>query len=189
VLYCGCVFRQLCDDPKGVGELATALGGVATEHAFPFWRAMATIFEGWALARAGETDLAAERARAGLVAYRATGAELWQPYFLVLAAEAHEGVGQTPKVLQLLDEALQLVIKTGERWYEAELRRLRGELLHRTASADTAEVEVCFRNSLDVAQEQGGKWWELRAAASLARLWAEQAERRRAHDLLAPVYG
>jgi class 3 adenylate cyclase/predicted ATPase len=188
VLYCGCAFHQLRDDSKGVGELAAALGGLATEQAFPFWGAIATIFEGWTLARAGETGLAAERSRTGLAAYRATRAELWQPYFLALAAGVHQGASRTLEALQLLDEALERVTGTRERWYEAELRRLRGELLRRTASADTAEMEVCFRKALDVAQEQGAKWWELRAAASLARLWAKQAERRRAHDLLAPIY-
>jgi predicted ATPase len=188
VLYCGCTFRQLCDDPEGVGELAAALGDLATEQAFPYWRAMATIFEGWALARAGEIGLATERVRAGLVAYRATGAELWQPYFMALAAEAVEGDGQTPEARQLLEEALERVTKTEERWYEAELHRLRGELLLRTAPADAMEAEACFRKALDVAREQGAKWWELRAAASLTRLWADRGERRKAHDLLASVY-
>ncbi len=189
VLYCGCAFRQMCDDPEGVRELATALGVLATEQAFPYWRAMATIFEGWALARAGEAGLAAERVRAGLAAYRATGAELWQPYFLALAAEAHEGAGQTLDVLQLLDEGLERVTKTGERWYEAELHRLRGELLRRSASVDTSEVEACFRKAVEVAQEQDAKWWELRAAGSLARLWVDQRQHRKAHDLLAPIHG
>jgi predicted ATPase len=189
VLYCGCAFRQLCDDPEGVEELATTLGGLATEQAFPYWRAMTTIFESWTLARAGEAGLAAEQVRTGLAAYRATGAELWQPYFLALAAETHESAGQTPAVLQLLDEALERVTKTGERWFEAELHRLRGEALLRATTAESSEAEACFRKAIDVARGQNARWWELRAAVSLARMWAKRGERRQAHDLLAPIYG
>jgi predicted ATPase len=189
VLYCGCVFRQLCDDPEGVEELARTLGSLATEQAFPYWLAMATIFDGWTLARAGEAERAGERVRAGFTAYRATGAELWQPYFMALSAEAHEAAGRTSEMLQLLDEALERVARSGERWYEAELHRFRGELLLRITSADAAPAEACFRKALDVAQEQGARWCELRATASLARLWAERGERRRAHDLVAPVCG
>jgi predicted ATPase len=86
----------------------------------------------------------------------------------------------------LLVDALARVEKTDERWFVAELHRLKGEVVLRTTPADAG---ACFRKALHVAQEQGAKWWELRAATSLARLWAEQDRRQEAHDLLAPVYG
>ena len=97
--------------------------------------------------------------------------------------------GRAAEALRLLAEALARVEATGERWFEAELHRLRGEALLGASAADRAEAEACFRKALDVAREQGAKWWELRAATSLARLWAEHGERRKAHDLLAPIYG
>ena len=86
-------------------------------------------------------------------------------------------------------EALGRSDETGERWFEAELHRLRGEAAAGVAADAPTEAEACFRQALAVAREQGAKLWELRAATSLARLWAEQGERAEAHDLLAPVYG
>jgi predicted ATPase len=90
--------------------------------------------------------------------------------------------------LDLLAEALALVDRMDERWFEAEPHRLKGEALLRT-TADVAAAEASFRKAIDVAREQDAKWWELRAATSLARLWAERGERRKARDLLAPICG
>ena len=79
--------------------------------------------------------------------------------------------------------------ESGERWWEADLHRLEGELLLIRASDNQAEAEACFRRALEVAQAQSAKAFELRASTSLARLWAEQGRRAEAHDLLAPIYG
>jgi predicted ATPase len=93
------------------------------------------------------------------------------------------------EALALFTDAFERVEETGERWFEAELHRRRGEVLLCLSDADNAEAERCFRQAMAVAQAQGTKLWELRAAMSLARLWADQGERARAHDLLAPIYG
>jgi predicted ATPase len=90
--------------------------------------------------------------------------------------------------LDLLTQALKRVTRTGECWFEAELHRLRGEYLLADRAGESAAAEFCFQHAAAVAREQGTKTWELRAATSLARLWAERAKRQKAHDLLAPVY-
>jgi predicted ATPase len=88
-----------------------------------------------------------------------------------------------------LTEALSLVDKNDERWYEAELHRLKGELLLQRSSDNHTEAETCFQKALDIARRQQAKSFELRAATSLARLWQQQGKRQDAYDLLAPVYG
>src|SRR5215831_1851131 len=123
----------------------------------------------------------------GLTAYRATGAELFWPFWLAMLAEVYGEVGQTEAGLTVLAEALAVVDKTGERFWEAELYRLKGELLLSQAS-HIGEVEACFRQALDIARHQEAKSLELRAAMSLSRLWHQQGKRQKAYDLLAPVY-
>ena len=109
------------------------------------------------------------------------------PQFIALLAAACEIAGQVEEGLTLLDDALQIVEKTGERWFAAELNRQKGRLLLRRGR--TEAVEELYRKALSIAEEQEAKLWELRAAASLARLWADQDRRSEARDLLAPVYG
>jgi predicted ATPase len=91
--------------------------------------------------------------------------------------------------LHALADALALIDKTGERWYEAELYRLRGTLVLQHAMAEPGEAEACFQHALTIARRQHAKAWELRAATSLSRLWQRQGNRAAAHALLAPIYG
>jgi len=125
--------------------------------------------------------------RSGSTAYRAVGQEAWMPYFITLLAAACEIAGQIQESLALVDEALQIVGRTGERWYAAELNRHKGQLLLRQGHAEAAEE--LYRKALSIAREQEAKLWELRAAASLARLSRDQGRRAEARHLLAPVYG
>src|SRR5262249_51794688 len=97
-------------------------------------------------------------------------------------------MGQPEAGLAALAEALTLVETTGERWYEAEIYRLKGALLVQQNTANQAEAETCFHHALDIARNQQAKSFELRAATSLARLWQQQGKRQEAHGLLAPVY-
>jgi len=120
---------------------------------------------------------------------RATGAELLRPYWLALLAEAHGTMGQPAAGLTVLAEALTLVDTTGQRWYEAELYRLKGELLLQRSSDNQAEAETCFHQALAIAQNQQAKSLELRAATSLARLWQQQGKREEARQVLGDVYG
>jgi predicted ATPase len=108
---------------------------------------------------------------------------------LALLAEAYGKVGQTEAGLTALAEALAIAHRTGERFWEAEIHRLKGEFLLARATGHDTEAEASFRQALDGARRQQAKSWELRAATSLARLWQQQGQRAEAHALLAPVYG
>src|SRR5262249_13114188 len=133
----------------------------------------------------------------GLAAHRATGAAAGQPYALAFLARAYGQDGQSNKGWQVLDEALTLVHRTGERCYEAELYRLKGELLLQEGKSPKAqsleqrlaEAEQSLRQAPAVARRQQAKSLELRAALSLARLWQQQGKRAEAYELLAPIYG
>ena len=98
-------------------------------------------------------------------------------------------MGQPETGLPMLTEALTLIDQTGERWYESECYRLKGELLLQQNADHHADAETCFHHAIAIAQNQQAKSWELRAAISLARLWQQQGKRQEAYDLLALVYG
>ena len=130
----------------------------------------------------------------------ATGAVLLRPYLMGLLAEALGDMGLTERGLALVAEALETVEKTGERFYEAELYRQKGELLFRSYSessglpdvtahsSSSCEIERCFSTAMTVAGHQPAKWFELRAATSLARLWRQQGRKKDAHTMLAKSY-
>jgi predicted ATPase len=178
-------FRREVRAAQGHAEAAINL---ATEQGFPYWMAVGTILRGWALAHQGQAKEGIEQLHQGLRAFRATGAELWRPYFLALLAEAYGTMEQPKTGLTALAEALTLMDTTGERVWEPELYRLKGELLLQQSSDNQAEAESCFHHALDIARNQQAKSLELRAATSLARLWQQQGKRAEAHALLAPVY-
>ena len=170
-----------------LGERANELIAVATEHDFPHWRAEGTIFRGSALVEHGDLVEGISVLRSGSAAYRATGAELWMPHYTALLARAYAIAGQIEKGLTLLDDALQIGERTGERWLDAELYRRNGRLLLRQGHTEAAEE--LYRDALSIARDHEAKLWELRAAMSLALLRRDQGRRAEAYDLLAPVYG
>src|SRR5256712_11369153 len=135
----------------------------------------------------GEEGMA--QVRQGAAAWRATGAALFVPYLCTLLAEVSDHLGHTEDGLQALAEAHPLVEQQEERWWEAEVCRLRGVLLLRQTGTPQAEAETWLRRALDVARHQEAKALELRAAMSLSRLWQQQGKRAEARALLAPVYG
>src|SRR5262249_19320419 len=124
----------------------------------------------------------------GLAARRATGAALGNPYLCTILADIAAHLGHTADGLQALAEAQTLVEQHEERWWEAEIHRLRGVLLLQQPGTPPAEAEACFQQALDVALRQEAKSLELRAALSLARLWQQQGKRTEAYALLAPLY-
>jgi predicted ATPase len=111
------------------------------------------------------------------------------PYFCALLGEISDRLGHTEDGLQALAEAHTLVEQQEERWWEAEISRLRGVLLLRQPGTPQAEAEAWLQRALDVARRQEAKALELRAAMSLARLWQQQGKQAEALALLAPVYG
>jgi predicted ATPase len=169
------------------GEGVTVLSG---EQGLPFWDKMGTIVWGWALAEQGQAEEGIARIGEGLAALRAMGGELTRPYCLALLAETYGKGGQPAEGLGAVAEALVIMDQTGERFYEAELYRLTGELLLQEGNGSKAgEAEASFVQALDVAHRQEAKSLELRAAMSLGRLWHQQGKRTEAYDLLAPIYG
>jgi predicted ATPase len=112
---------------------------------------------------------------------------MWMPYHTALRARACELAGQIEEAAVLLKDAFHTAEKTGERWFAAELSRQKGQLLQR--QGHSAAAEELYRKALTIAKEQEAKFWELRAAVSLARLRGDQGYRTEARDLLAPVYG
>src|SRR5262249_24475921 len=162
---------------------------LATEQGFPFWAPMGTISRGWALAMEGQGQKGIAQVRQGIAAFRATGAALWVPSFCTVLADVYAHLGHTEEGLQALAEAHTLVVEHDERWWEAEIYRLRGALLLRQPETPQAEAEAWLQRALDVARRQEAKSLELRAAMSLSRLWQPQGRRAEARDLLTPIYG
>jgi predicted ATPase len=168
---------------------ADTLVALATEQGFPFPAAVGTVVAGWARTEEEPAEEGIARMHQGLAAYTATGAELWVPDLLVLLAEAHGRAGRPASGLDFLAEGLDRADKTEGRWLEAELHRLRGELLLALPDRDPVAGEACFSRAIAVAREQGARMWELRAATSLARLRRDQGRHTEGCDLLAQVYG
>jgi predicted ATPase len=120
---------------------------------------------------------------------QAAEAEVGQSWYLTVLAEAYGQVGQTAEGLAVLARALAAAHDTEERIYEAELYRLKGDLLLRDAAPDAEQAEACFEQALDVARRQQARSWHLRAALGLSRLWLGQGKRAAARDLLAESHG
>ena len=184
-----------CRDYSRARDDAEAALALSAKHGFAWWTAMGNIFHGKALAALGQPAEGIVQIRQGIMDYQALGAATWVPYYLALLAEEHGRVGDVEEGLVVVAEGLGRVEKTGERWSEAELYRLKGELLLEKFKAQslqfkegTEEAEVCFHEAIVIAQKQEAKSWELRAATSLVRLWQGQGKRTEAHALLAPVY-
>ena len=182
----GTAVLSLVGDNAALDEWADQLITVATEQGFPFYRAHGTICQGWVKVKNGDVAEGMSLLRSGSSASHATGAEAWMPHYIALLARACEIAGQVQEGLALLDDALQIVERTGERWSAAELYRNKGQLLLRQGHPEAAEE--LYRKALGIAAEQEAKLWELRAAVSLARLRREQGRYPEARDLLAPVY-
>jgi predicted ATPase len=204
-------YRREVQPAQAYAEEAVALSRL---HGIPMRAAQGTIMRGWALAAQGRCEEGIAGMHQGLEALRATGAELNRTYYLFLLAEAYGRGGRVDAGLTVVTEALAGVHSGRERWWEAELHRLKGELLLRRVSTTAlksastqplvpagapvearghapvqAEAEACFRQAFDVARRQQARSLELRAAMSLSRLWQRQGECDAARELLAEAYG
>ncbi len=215
VLVLAALSHQLRRERALTQEWAEAAIILAREQGFAAWLGLGVVLQGWAWAEEGQVEEGITQIRQGLVARQAVGAEVYRPYHLALLAEVYGKAGQAEEGLAALAEALAAVEKTGERWYEAELYRLKGTLTLQsqvslgevsgksTASQDKsevpnsqsptpkahAEVEACFVKAIEIAQRQQAKSLELRAVMSLSRLWQQQGKKDEARQLLAEIYG
>jgi predicted ATPase len=206
-----CHIARFRGEPHAVSEHAQAFTTLSTEYGFRQREASGLLYGGWALTAQQQTQTGLAQIRQGLAAYRAVQATLLQPLFLAFLAEAASRGPQIAEGLAAVTEALELTQRAGERFYEAELHRLKGQLtlqqeargwrLETNPPSSQAsslkplvsrvagrEAEECFLKAIAIAQQQRAKLWELRAAMSLSRLWARQGQRQQARQLLAEVY-
>jgi predicted ATPase len=161
---------------------------IATEQGFRFWQASGTLYAAGGLLLQGRMEQGLRLLQKGLGDYRSTGAELGLPYYLSILADGCIQTRRFAEARLALNEALAFVEKNDERFQEAELHRLRGELIL-AESGDPAAAEECFRRAVEIAQHQQSKAWELRATTSLARLWQKQGRREEAIAALSVVQG
>jgi predicted ATPase len=165
-------------EAQQVLKLAEESVRLASDHGFPFWLAEARMLEGWALSERGEADAGLAQLERGLTEFLDTGALMDRPRWLSMLAEARAKCNRPEAGLQAVSQGT-VVQESGERFYEARLLGLQGDLLLLRGAANAeAEAETCYLKSLEVARQQGAKGWELRTATSLARLWARQGRRR-----------
>ncbi len=182
---------------RGEGEAALKFNELglrlASEHGFQQWFALSTCIRGGVLLAAGQLEEGIEQLREGLASLWASGAHIAETGTLAALATAYGRLGRTEEGLATITEALAAKERTGECHFEAELHRLKGELLQRgrikePESRVREQAEACFRRAIEVAQRQLAKSWELRATMSLARLLAKQGNRTEARAMLAEIY-
>jgi class 3 adenylate cyclase/predicted ATPase len=199
-------FHQPRREGQAVKERAEAALTLATEQGFPTSIAFVTSLKGWVLAEQGRVEEGITQMHQGIAARQAARAGLDRPYFLALLAEAYGKVRQVEKGLTVLAEALAAVNKNGERLWEAELYRLKGELTLQKIQVSGSKFQVsrspesgvgrpesgaeeCFNKAIKIARQQQAKSLELRAVMSLSRLWQQQGKQDEARKLLAEIYG
>jgi predicted ATPase len=177
------------------GNYATAnalldeLVTLAEEKSSSFWKAFGMMNRGWLLAETGRASDAVEMLPSGLAAHRASGAALCVPFHLLNSARAYAALDQFDDAWCCVGEAMTAMETTKERWCDAEMHRMTGEIALMSPERDLAKAEAYFQRALAVARRQQAKSWELRAAMSMARLWRDHGKRDEARNLLAPVYG
>jgi class 3 adenylate cyclase/predicted ATPase len=161
----------------------------AMEHGLVYWSALSSMVEAWGIAERGDLGQGIVQFRCGLDGYLSTGARLGYSSFLVVLGQLLARDGRCPEAFEAVSKAADHVQATGERYYEAEVHRLKGELLTARATTDAdLEAEACFQAALATSRRQVARAWELRAACSLARLWQRQGRPADAFALLMPVY-
>ena len=162
---------------------------IADEKGASLWKALATLRRGWLFAVTGKAQDAVHMITSGLSAYRSTGSTVIMPMWLSLLARAYADLGRFDDAWRRVGEAITAVETTKEKWFEAEVHRIAGEIALMVPGREAAKAEGYFDHALSVARQQQAKSWELRAAMSMARLWRDQGKPQQARELLAPVYG
>jgi predicted ATPase/class 3 adenylate cyclase len=168
-----------------LGELVA----LADEKGALYWKVCGMASQGCLFAQTGKTSDAVRMLTSGITAYRSTGATLWAPFHLSNLATSYASLGQLDDAWRCVGEAMTAVATTKEKWFEAEVHRIAGDIALLSPERDAAKAEAYFERALAVARSQQAKSFELRAAMSIARLWRDQGKPQQARELLAPVYG
>jgi len=178
-----------CGNYATTNPLVDEFGALKDQTGSVFWGAWGMMQRGCLLALTGKASDAVQTITCGVTAMRSTGTTMWMPLWLSYLARANAEIGQPDDARRRIGEAMAAVETAKERWCEAEVNRIAGEIALLPPEPDVAKAEAHFERALAVAREQQAKSWELRAAMSMARLWRDQGNRDEARDLLAPVYG
>jgi class 3 adenylate cyclase/predicted ATPase len=178
-----------CRDYAAAIAHVDELIALAGERETPYWKAAGTVLRGRLFAVSGKLSDAVPAITAGITSLRSTGATLYEPWHLSNLAMAYAELGQLEDAWRCIDDAIEKVERWKEKWCEAEVHRIVGEIALKSPASDTEKAEKYFDRALAVARQQKAKWWELRAATSMARLWRDQGKVQQARELLAPVYG
>ncbi|MGA8547878.1 MAG: hypothetical protein WB785_21790, partial [Mycobacterium sp.] len=179
---------QLRREPEPARKLAERALAVSTEIDAPAVGLWCLLPRGWAIAHQGDVSAGIADIREAMDRRRRTGMGAVWPWYLAVLAELQGMAGQVEDGLSSLEEAFRWVGRNDEHLYEAEVHRLRGELLLKQDTHDTAQAEKLFEQSLNVSRKQHAKSWELRAAMSMSRLWQQRGRVEDARELLAPIY-
>jgi DNA-binding SARP family transcriptional activator/predicted ATPase len=185
-LFVSSYFHQLRREDEAARERNEEMLKLSTAGGFPLFVVGGNILHGWRLAMAGQSEVGIAQIRQGLKTCQAMGTEVNRSHWLALLAEAQANCGEVEAGLSTLAEALAFVEKSGERYYEAEIHRLKGELL--LMQGDEAEAEASFQKAIEIARGQQTKSWELRATVSLCHLWREQGKGEEARQRLAEIF-
>ena len=186
--FTACLYHN-CRVGAEVQRAAAEEIAIATEQGFELWQALGVLHKGAGMLLQGRIDDALPLLLEGLQAFRATGAGLRIPYYLSMLGDAYTQAGRFEDAHRVFDEAFATAEKNDDRFQEAELHRLAGELLLAESRDHDGAAEACFGRAIDLARRQGSRAWELRATTSLARLWQRQARSEEAHGALTAVYG
>jgi class 3 adenylate cyclase/predicted ATPase len=181
--------QYYCGNYAALRAQAEELVALADEKGSVYWKAAGMCMQGLILQQTGRADEAVQKLNSGIAAWRSTGASLFVPTQLSWLATAHAELSQFADAWRCVGEATTVIETSKERWYEAEVNRITGEVAVRSPGSEATKATAYFERALAVARAQQAKSWELRAAMSLARLWRDQGKQDEARDLLAPVYG
>jgi predicted ATPase len=178
-----------CSNYAAANALVDDIVVLANEKGASLWQAGGMALRGCIFTLTGRSSDAVELITSGIAAWRLTGATVWLPFYLSHLARAHAELGQFDDAWRCIGEATTAVESTKERWYEADVIRMSGEIALMSPQHDAAKAQTYFERALAIALAQHAKAWELRAGMSMARLWRDQGKRDEARDLLAPIYG
>jgi predicted ATPase len=179
----------LCGDYPRASALAREVSALADETDAPFWKVNGSLGQGCLLAVTGQASVAVEMITSGITSLRSMGSTINTPQLLSDLAVAHTDLDRLDDARHCIGEAIDTIETTKERWCEAEVHRIAGEITLKSFPPDAAKAEQYFERALSVARNQRAKSFELRASMSLARLWRSQGKVQQARELLAPAYG
>ena len=187
-LSCTCLTHIPCGSYEAANTQIEEAVALADEKAASFWKALGIMNQGWLFVLNDKFADAIQTLTSGISAYRSTGATQWLPLYLSYLAKAHAELGQFDDAWRRIGEAMTEIEVTRERWQEAEVLRVAGEISLLSPEPNAAKAQAHCEHALAVARQQQAKSWELRAAMSMARLWGDLGKRDEARDLLTPVY-